>query len=87
VLRAVSCETARFNEMAKTVMKELKMKRIIVLLATLLLSFGLTYGAGNGTFEVKATSPNAWSGQSNAFEFWIANDIVMAVSRYRLQSM
>jgi hypothetical protein len=59
-------------------MKEHKMKRTIVLLATLLLSFGLTFGAGNGTLNVTSSmGDTVWTGQPGTLDFWVGNDLNM----------
>jgi len=52
------------------------MKRLIVLLATLLLSFGLAFGAGNGTMDVRVAGDTVNAGTANQFDFWISNDAV-----------
>jgi len=55
-------------------MKELKMKRLIVLLATLLLSFGLVYGAN--TVQIKSTlGDTVWYAKAGALAVWLGNDV------------
>jgi len=55
-------------------MKELKMKRLIVLLATLLLSFGLTY-AGTASIDLRVPGDTIVPGSPVAIEIWLANDV------------
>jgi hypothetical protein len=64
-------------------MKEHNMKRTIALLATLLLSFGLTYAAdyemdigitvGGTTYDPSDPMDNIWAGQAATFDFYYKN--------------